>query len=93
MGDGLEVDPGIPGGRGADQIIEGNTVHPREGQQDFEVWPALAGFKAGQGAHRYSGCGGHVSEGEVPFGTECPKPGADRPEDIVKFICHTLTLP
>jgi hypothetical protein len=53
----------------------------------------LAGFQTGEGAHRYSGCGGHISEGEVPFRTECPKPGADRPENIVKLICHTTTLP
>ena len=93
MGNGPEMNSRIPGGRGADQIIEGDTVQPREGQQDFEVWPALAGFKAGQGANRYSGCGGHISEGEVPFRPECPKPGADCPENVVKLICHSPSLP
>ncbi|GAA5198138.1 hypothetical protein GCM10023346_34610 [Arthrobacter gyeryongensis] len=93
MGDGPQVNPRIPGGRGADQIIKRNAVQPCQGQQDFQVWPALAGFQPGQGAHRYSGRRGHLSEGEIPFRTECPKPGPDGPENIIKLICHTHSLP
>lgn len=90
MGDGPQVNSRIPGGRGADQIIKGNTVQPCQGQQDVEVRPALAGFQPGQGADRYSGGGGHFSEGEIPFRTECPKPGPDSSKNIIKLMCHTL---
>jgi hypothetical protein len=83
VGDGPQMNSRIPGRRCADKIIEGNSVQPRKWEQDFEIWPALAGFKAGEGTDRYSGGQGHIAEGEVPFRTERPKPGADRPENIV----------
>ena len=63
MGDGAQMNSRIPGRRGADQIIEGNTVQPREGQQDFEIWPALARFQAGQSTNGYPGRGRDLSEG------------------------------
>jgi thioredoxin reductase len=65
MGDGAEVDSGIPCGRRPHQVIEGNSVQLCEGQQNLKVGPALAGLQPGQGTHRNTGGGGHFAEGEV----------------------------
>ena len=29
----------------------------------------------------------------MPLRPECPKPGPDSPENIIKLICHTRSLP
>ena len=46
VGNGLEMDSRIPGGRGVNHVIEGHPVEPREGEQEFQVGPPLARFEA-----------------------------------------------
>ena len=65
--DGPEVDAGIAGGRGADEIVERHPVHPGDGQQDLEVRAPSPGFQTRQRAHGDAGCRGHVTEREVPL--------------------------
>ena len=89
MGDGPQVNSWVTGRRRAHQVIEGNAVQPRQGQQNLKVWLAPAGLQTGQGTDRHARGRRHVFKGEVPFGTNSPEPWADRPENTIKITCHT----
>ena len=57
-----QVDAGVAGGRGVDELVEGDAVRAGERQQQLEGGLAVTGLQPGQGADRDARLGRQVGQ-------------------------------
>src|SRR3984957_19420340 len=91
--DRAQVDARVAGWRGVDQFVQGDAVRPGQRKQQFQGGLAVAGLKAGQGAHRDAGLRGQVGEGGLALMAQRAQPRPDSGQRLIQLIGHAPSLP
>ncbi|GAA3503488.1 hypothetical protein GCM10019016_127440 [Streptomyces prasinosporus] len=90
--DRLQVDTGITGARGADEVVQGDVVGTGQREQQLQGHPAAPALQPGQRALRDPGHRRKCSQGDAAFAAQRPQPGPHGAKRVLRFTVHRAIL-